>query len=78
VTAAKEGDDVYETPLPAEEFERRLVEALASVRGAEGAEIRDHVEWFLRRYPTPLARLEYARRKYEEAVRFRGVARDPR
>jgi hypothetical protein len=32
------------------------------------------IEWFVRRYPRPLDRLRYARRKYEEAERLRGAA----
>jgi hypothetical protein len=65
---------VYEAPLPPEEFERRLREAIASAHGPEGEEMRALVDWFVRRYPTPLARLEYARRKTREALRFRGLA----
>jgi hypothetical protein len=36
------------------------------------------VRWFQRRYPTPLDRLRYARRKTDEARRFQGLARNPR
>jgi hypothetical protein len=66
-----------ELPLPADEFERRR-EAVDAVNGPEGVEIRDLIAWFLRRYPTPLDRLRYSRRKYDEATRFRGVASSPR
>jgi hypothetical protein len=58
----------YDDVLPADEFDRRLAQALESARGAEGDEMRALIEWFLRRYPRPLDRLRYARRKYEEAV----------
>jgi hypothetical protein len=52
--------EVYEAPLTPDEFERRL-EAL---RGdAESvAEADALIAWFVRRYPTPEARLAYARR----------------
>lgn len=66
--------DVYDEPLPPEEFERRLARALESLDGPEGEDMLSLVRWFQRRYPTPLERLAYARRKYEEAMRFRGVA----
>jgi len=67
----------YDDVLPAEEFERRLALALSSARGAEGAEMGELCAWFLRRYPRPLDRLRYARRKYEEAegLRRRGLSR---
>ena len=61
----------YDDVLPAEEFERRLAQALASARGAEGEDMRELIAWFQRRYPRPLDRLRYARRKYEEAQRLR-------
>jgi hypothetical protein len=66
---------VYETVLPREEFDARLRDAMVEMEGSEGEAIREYVSWFMRRYPTPLARLQYARRKYEEAVRTRGVGR---
>ncbi len=69
-------DDPWERRLPVDEFDRRLEAALASARGPEGDEMRELIDWFLRKYPTPLARLAYARRKYREAIRLRGVARD--
>lgn len=62
----------YDDVLPADEFDRRLTRALESARGAEGEEMRELIEWFLRRYPAPLDRLRYARRKYEETRRLRG------
>jgi hypothetical protein len=66
--------DAYDEPLSAAEFEQRLAEALAALDGREGDEMRELVLWFLRRYPTPLDRLRYARRKQEEALRFQGIA----
>ena len=67
-------DQVYEVPLPAEEFERRLRDAMAELAGPEGQAMREQLEWFARRYPTPLERLRYSRRKYAEAERMRGAA----
>ena len=68
-------DAIYESALPPDEFERRLKLALAELDGPEGKEIADHIGWFRRRYPSSLARLDYARRKYREAMRTRGLAR---
>ena len=45
--------------------------ARASLQGPEGAEMREYLDWFLRRYPTPFARLEYCRRKYREQMAAR-------
>lgn len=67
--------DAYDERLTSEEFERRLARALESLDGPEGEDMRQLVLWFQRRYPTPLARLRYARRKFEEARRFQGLAR---
>jgi hypothetical protein len=63
----------YDDVLPLEEFERRLAAALESIRGSEGAQMQELIEWFLRRYPEPLQRLRYARRKYEEVKRLRAA-----
>jgi len=61
----------YDDVLAADEFERRLTQALESARGTEGEEMGELIAWFLRRYPRPLDRLRYARRKYEEAEQLR-------
>jgi hypothetical protein len=66
---AKE-DPFWETPLPADEFARREREALTSLAGPEGDEMRATLAWFLRRYPTPLERIAYIRRKTKEALAF--------
>lgn len=50
-----------EAPLPLEELRVRWVRELPP---AELAENIDLIEWFCRRYPTPEARLQYARRAY--------------
>jgi hypothetical protein len=62
----------YDDVLPPEEFDRRLAASLESVRGPGGEEMRALIDWFLRRYPQPLDRLRYARRKYEEIARAQG------
>ncbi|MBX3197150.1 MAG: hypothetical protein KF894_03250 [Labilithrix sp.] len=64
--------------ISADEFERRLALALAELDTAELDEIRAHIRWFRRRYPTPLERLRYARRKYAEWSRTRGILSRPR
>ncbi len=67
-------ETVYETPLPKGEFDRRLDEALRALDGPEGTDLLDLLAWFSRRYPTPLARLRYARRKYSEAMGVQALA----
>ena len=69
------GDDCWDAPLSADEFARCESAARASLQGAEGEEMREYMEWFLRRYPTPLARLRYCRRKFREAMAYGGVHR---
>lgn len=73
-------DALYETPLPPAELEHRLSRALEALSGPEGDELRAMIRWFTTRYPQPLERLAYARRKFLEAERTRGVAgaRSPR
>ena len=63
---------LWEEPLPREEFERRVRASLADEQSiADNIEL---IDWFVRRYPTAEARLAYARRKYQEAVRRTGIA----
>lgn len=57
----------YETPLPPEEFDRRLAAALSEEEELEAALAL--CRWFKRRYPTAKERLDYARRKYAEWMR---------
>lgn len=54
---------LWEEPLPAEEFEKRLAQARAELEGEEGENLEALIQWFLRRYPTPLERLRYNRRR---------------
>lgn len=67
-------DALYDRPLAPEEFDARLQRAVQDMKGDEGAEIRDMIAWFLRRYPDPLDRLRYIRRKVAEASALRGIA----
>lgn len=70
---------LYEYPeITADEFERRLVLAIAELDTEELEELRAHIRWFRRRYPNPLDRLRYARRKYDDWARTRGVLVHPR
>ena len=68
------GDDFYEKRMDPAEFETRRREAVASLDGAEGEDMRELIAWFVRRYPTPLERLAYCRRKYRESRALHGRA----
>ncbi len=63
-------EDFWETPLPPDEFARREEDGRARLFGPEGDEMRATLAWFVRRYPTPLARIAYIRRKTREAKAF--------
>lgn len=70
---------LYEYPdVAPEEFDRRVKLAFAELDGPEAEEIRAHIRWFRRRYPTPLDRLRYARRKYQDWSKTRGILVNPR
>ena len=56
-----------ERRLSAEEFEAY---ANAPMTDAECEEIESLINWFKRRYPTPVARLEFASRSYADWARF--------
>jgi hypothetical protein len=62
----------WETPLPPEEFARREAAGEAALAGPEGEEMRAAIAWFVRRYPTPIARIAYIRRKTREAALLQG------
>jgi hypothetical protein len=68
---------VYDTVLPRDEFETRLAAALLALDGPEGVDIRDQIAWFARRYPEPLDRIAYCRRKYREAMATQAGAAMP-
>lgn len=70
--------DVWETPLPADEFDELVRAAIDGLDGAEGEEMLAHMAWFKRRYPTPLDRLRYSTRKYREWTKTRGLLKSPR
>jgi hypothetical protein len=55
-----------EAPLSPEEFDRRLALPLGEQEATDLAEL---LRWFTHRYPTPKARLAYARRKFAEWTR---------
>jgi hypothetical protein len=57
---------LVEEPLSPEEFDRRVSTPLTE---QEAADLSDLIRWFTRRYPTPQARLAYARRKFKEWTR---------
>jgi hypothetical protein len=66
---APEGEpptDVWLRPLSGREFALLLQQGLASLAGPEGAEMAALRAWFVRKYPTPEARLAYVRRKQAE------------
>ena len=52
--------------LSPEEFRRRIETPFTP---EERDETHRLIAWFMRRYPTPLARLRYIRRKYKEWTR---------
>ena len=67
-------DETWERQLAPEEFAAQEAGARASLEGPEGEEMSAYADWFLRRYPTPLERLAYSRRKFRESLAHRGLA----
>ena len=65
MTSAERAKSIYERELTPEEFDRRLAGILADTEELEN--MRALVRWFKRTYPTPAARLAYARRRAIEA-----------
>jgi hypothetical protein len=57
---------IAERRLSREEFEAALQIPISET---ERAEMNALIDWFTRRYPTPLARLEYVRRAYARWTR---------
>jgi hypothetical protein len=69
----------YEYPeITAEEFERRVKLAIDELEGPLLEDLRSHIRWFKRRYPTPLDRLRYMRRKNDDWAKTRGILTNPR
>lgn len=54
-----------EASLPVEEFDRRL-KAFTPEESEEALEL---IRWFMRRYPTPKERLDFARRTFAQWTR---------
>ncbi|MBK6846332.1 MAG: hypothetical protein IPG96_01845 [Proteobacteria bacterium] len=65
-TKAEQVAALAEEKLPAEEFLRRAAEPPPA---DEQRELLQLIRWFRQRYPTPRARLAYARRKQREWTR---------
>lgn len=53
--------ELADAPLPLEELRARWTREIDPEELAEGIAL---IDWFCRRYPTPEARLRYARRAY--------------
>jgi hypothetical protein len=54
---------LWEEPLSPDEFSARLAQARLELEGPELENLVALIEWFNRRYPTPLERLRYDRKK---------------
>jgi len=72
-----DGVDIYTRSMAPDALECAVAEAIAELDGREGDELREYVAWFRRRYPSPLERLAYCRRKYKEAMATQRAARRP-
>ena len=59
---------IYEQPLPADEFARQVALTLGDEEDMQAA--REFCRWFKRRYPTAKARLDYANQRYREWMRM--------
>jgi len=70
--AVAEARALAERRLSAEEFNARVNAPLTE---EERAEMLSLIDWFMRRYPTPAARLAQARQSYLAAERLRKAAR---
>lgn len=62
---APEIADAIEASLPVDEFNQRV----ANFTADEAAEALELIRWFMRRYPTPKERLDFARRTFEQWTR---------
>lgn len=70
--------DPWEEPLPPEEFQRLVAQAVAELDGPEGEEMAAFMAWFKRRYPRPLERLRFSTLQYKQSMRIRGIVTCPR
>ena len=57
-----------EALLAPEDARNRLAMAMRELDGEEFENLSSLIDWFRRRYPTPLDRLRYLRRKNAEAL----------
>ena len=60
---------VWDTPISDEAFARLSADVATRMAGPEGDEMMDLHRWFIRRYPTPLARLLYIRKQTASVLR---------
>ena len=65
---APEIEALDEAILPPDEARARLAMAVGELEGDELENLTQLITWFRRRYPTPLDRLRYLRRKNAEAA----------
>jgi hypothetical protein len=61
------------SPLPEDEFARRVEQAIGELDGEEGEHVLGLIRWFRRRYPTAKERFAHARRRYESVTRPQNV-----
>ena len=59
----------WDIPLSAEAFAQLSRDVGERIAGPEGDDMRELHEWFIRRYPTPLARLRYIRKQTASVLR---------
>ncbi len=62
---APELAEQVEASLPVDEFDRRV----RAFTAEEAEEALGLIRWFMRRYPTPKERLDFARRTFEQWTR---------
>jgi hypothetical protein len=64
--------DAEQALLSPEEARIRLAKAMRELDEGELENLAELIDWFRRRYPTPLDRFRYLRRKTAEIVRRSG------
>ena len=60
---------VWDIPISADDFARLSADVGARMAGPEGNDMMELHRWFVRRYPTPLARLRYIRKQTASVLR---------
>jgi hypothetical protein len=68
----KDVADAEQALLSPEEAETRLAMAMRELDEGELENLTGLIDWFRRRYPTPLDRFRYLRRKTAEIIRRSG------